>query len=389
MNVDSEAAVLVVAQPSNVWGAQLRLLALAQPLADRGTRLTLAGAADSRFAMAWAAKGLPLLRLELAQHEGLRRPDDPAARATLAQLLRAAVWSVRDAARIARAARRFDAIVSYSLKTHVAAVLGGRLARRPVVLEVVDLVAPGIGRRLLRGAASLATTTIVNSSATAAMFTDTGATVTVPPGVDVQLFSPAPADPALRGILARSPGDPVVGIVGRLDPEKGIEVVAHAVRELQDRGIPAQLAVVGDRGVTSPSYADELRRRVGALLGDNVRFTGRLDDVASVMRTLDVLVNASQAEPFGLSILEAQASGTPVIATESGGAIDLVQHELTGLLVPPSDPRALADAIERLLTEEGLRRRLVDAARARAVESFGLAQQHDLMARLYRGSGRS
>ena len=103
-----------------------------------------------------------------------------------------------------------------------------------------------------------------------------------------------------------------------------------------------------------------------------------------------MLVVAASSEPFGLTALEAQASRTPVIGTRAGGLPEFVVHEETGLLVPPFDVDALAAALERLLTDDGLRVQLIDEAEKRANPARGLEAQFDALAQMYRRvAGRS
>ena len=103
-----------------------------------------------------------------------------------------------------------------------------------------------------------------------------------------------------------------------------------------------------------------------------------------MLRCLDVLVNASDAEPFGRSVLEAQASGIAVVGTAAGGIPEFVAHEATGLLVPPADAPALRHALERLLGDAELRGRLGAAGRAQAEQRFDLRLRYDLAADTYR-----
>jgi len=121
---------------------------------------------------------------------------------------------------------------------------------------------------------------------------------------------PRRARPARRAIrTGRSSAS-----LGRIDPEKGIELVARAVARLPDPNGDAQLVIVGASLVGGNEYEESVRAEVARLLGERARFTGPTDDVPSVMRNLDVLVNASRAEPFGLTVLEAQACGVAVVA---------------------------------------------------------------------------
>ena len=376
-------SVLVVSHAVQVWGAQLRLLDLAPPLAERGVRLTLAADPASPVARAWVARGLPLEPLVLPEHRSLRRPDGR--RAGPGQLLSEARAVAVSAARVARTARGFDVVLSFSLHAHLEVALGARMARTPVVVEVVDIVAPGFGRRLLRAASALATLTTANSAATASTLGPRAAdVVVVHPGVDVDRFSPGPADPEVRAALGGVDGRPLVGIVGRVDPEKGVDVLARALARATGPAREARLAVVGDVAVGAASSGAAVRADAERLLGDRVRFVGRRDDVAAVHRALDVLVNASVAEPFGRSVLEAMASGTPVVATRSGGIPEFVEDGVTGVLVPPGDDRALAEALDRVLGDEALRHRLAEAARASAVARLALPGRYELVADVFR-----
>ena len=376
-------SVLVVSHAVQVWGAQLRLLDLAPPLAERGVRLTLAADPASPVARAWVGRGLPLEPLVLPEHRSLRRPDGR--RAGPGQVLSEARAVVVSAAQVARKARGYDAVLSFSLHAHFEVALAGRLARTPVVVEVVDIVVPGFGRRLLRAASALATLTTANSAATAATLGPRAPdVVVVHPGVDVDRFAPGPADPQVRAALGGREGRPLIGIVGRVDPEKGVDVLARALAGAPGPAAEATLAVVGDVAVGSASAGAAVRAEAERLLGDRVRFVGRRDDIPEVHRALDVLVNASVAEPFGRSVLEALSSGTPVVATDSGGIPEFVDDGETGLLVPPGDHAALAAALDRVLGDEALRARLTRAGRAAAEARFALPTRYDLVADVFR-----
>ena len=198
-------------------------------------------------------------------------------------------------------------------------------------------------------------------------------------GIDLDQFSPGPADPAVVRSLGGGPGVRLIGILGRLHPSKQVDVLVAAVAQLRPRDERVVLAVVGGdfAGRGFSGYGDELRARAQEVLGDRVRFAGARSDVAAVVRALDVLVNASVAEPFGTSLLEAQASGIPVVATASGGAPEFVLDGTTGLLVPPRDPSAMAVAIDRLLDDPGLRRRLAAGGRLQAERLYTLDRKAD------------
>jgi glycosyltransferase involved in cell wall biosynthesis len=120
--------------------------------------------------------------------------------------------------------------------------------------------------------------------------------------------------------------------------------------------------------------ADHLRRRIKeAGLEDRLGLLGFRSDVPAVMRGLDVMVLASDAEPCGRVLLEAMASGTAIVATNTGGTPELVRDGTEGLLVPPRDPAALAGAVRRLVQDPPLRESLGRAGVVRVEESFTVA----------------
>jgi glycosyltransferase involved in cell wall biosynthesis len=383
---DRPVRVLVVSRPSRVWGAQLRLLLTAPGLAARGVELTLAVPDGNALADRWRAAGLPMVVLPPPGPDTLRRSDGR--RAGPVALARVAATALAGALRLARTARRFDAVLSFSRHTHVEAAIAGRLARRPVVLEVVDIVRPGFGRRVLRAAARLATVVVANSRATASTLGDAPRELRVLyPIVDLTRFEPGPPDTDLRTRLGGE-SRPLVAIVGRLDPGKGIELVADAFSRATETERPtlarAALAVVGDQGVAPDGYVEHLRADVQARLGDRVVFAGRIEDVPGVLRSVDAFVNASDAEPFGRSILEAQATGTPVVAARGGGVPEFVDDGRTGLLFPPGDAEAAAAALDRVLAHRDLAAAMARAARAQTLERFDPDDRFDELAALYR-----
>jgi glycosyltransferase involved in cell wall biosynthesis len=116
-----------------------------------------------------------------------------------------------------------------------------------------------------------------------------------------------------------------------------------------------------------------------------VHFLGHRDDVPEILAALDVLVHVPSApEPFGRVVAEAMAVGKPVVAARAGGLPEIVEHEVTGLLVPPGDPSACAAAVLRLLADPALRARLGTAGRRRAEERFDPAAHAERVVAAYR-----
>jgi glycosyltransferase involved in cell wall biosynthesis len=189
----------------------------------------------------------------------------------------------------------------------------------------------------------------------------TNRTHVVHPGIDPV---PAMAREQARALLGVPKGGPVVGVVGRVEPWKGQDV---AVRMLALLRVPdVRLVLIGAR--RSPTWPDfeplvaALARDLG--VADRVLCTGHLSDASAALPGLDVLLSSSREEGFGLSLVEAMAARTPVVATRCGGPEDIIDDGRTGLLVAPENPYALAAAVERLFDSAPLAQRLSAAAHA-------------------------
>ncbi len=377
--------VLEVSYSRQVWGAELATMALAEPLAERGLDMILASPPGGQLAEDWCAMGLEHIPLEFPDRLGLRAPDGES-RPRVGQVGRELAASARSARMIAGAASGADLVHSNSLWSHLDSALAGRLARRPVILELYDMVRPGAGRRVLTAAARLSHTTIAISNAVADCIGPRGAghVRIIPLAVDLGRFHPGPPDPELRRTLTSDVDAPLVGIVGRIDPEKGVDLLVRAMDRLEGPAASAHLVVVGARGLALEGYTEGVHDEARRLLGDRVRFVGRMGDVPAALRALDVLVNASVAEPFGLSVLEAQATGVAVIGTRGGGIPDFVTDGDNGLLVS-RDVDNLARALDRLVTDPELRRHLGERAAVSAA-ARGIQARADTVAELYQAA---
>jgi len=375
-------SVLVVSRSSVVWGAERSLLGLAPLFRQLGVALTLASPPGA-LSEAWTGAGFPHVVFPVGDRHGLRDPDGgrPGARVLAAEVSE----TVGTARRIARVAKAFDVVHSNSLWGHLDCALAGRMANRPVVLELHDLVRPGLGRRVQRAAVRLASSTIAVSRAVGDSVGGRSRKLhVVPQGVDPERFRPGRPDVSWRARLSSKPDEPIIGVVGRIDPEKGIRTVLEAMTMLDGRAARSHLAVVGAPARDDGSYESQLRAEAADALGDRCRFVGPVDEVPAVLRSLDVLVNASASEPFGLSVLEAQACGVPVIGTASGGIPEFVTDGETGLLVAPGRPEALAAGLNRLFGTSGLRNDLAEQARKVVVARHTIAGRAEAVATLYR-----
>jgi glycosyltransferase involved in cell wall biosynthesis len=168
---------------------------------------------------------------------------------------------------------------------------------------------------------------------------------------------------------------PVIGTVGRLVEQKGHEILIEALERLP--GVDA--VVVGDGPLRSG--LEQLAREAG--VGDRFRLVGWSDDARGYLSGFDVFVLPSRFEGLPLVVLEAMLAGVPVVASDVGSVSEAIEHERSGLLVPPGDPVALAATVRRLLDDRELALELAASAKAVAAESFtaeAMAAKYD---RLY------
>jgi glycogen synthase len=200
---------------------------------------------------------------------------------------------------------------------------------------------------------------------------------TVHNGVDRELWRAGAAEQAgIRAGLGIPPGAPLLTLAGRVEWEKGGDVAIRALRRIRSVHPGSRLIFAGS-GTQQAAFADLARRR---RVVRAVRFAGHLDQprLAALLAAADVALVPSSYEPFGMAALEAAAAGTPVVAGAAGGLLEIVSDGTTGLLVPPRDPAALAEAVVRLLADRDLCAALVRAAQRDIDARFGwpIAARH-------------
>jgi glycogen(starch) synthase len=210
----------------------------------------------------------------------------------------------------------------------------------------------------------------------------------IPNGVDLDWFTLDPAEVRSFRRTQADDGTHLVLFAGRLEYEKGVQTVLHALERVTDRSGPVRFLIAG-----IGTYTDELRALVERLgLGHRVRFTGFLDERALRLHyaAADVAVAPSLYEPFGLVAAEAMACGTPVVASDTGGLREVLAGG-HGLTFPPEDAAELADRIVEVLTDPALAARLVERGRGHVRARFDwdeVAQRTvDVHARAVRTAG--
>jgi glycosyltransferase involved in cell wall biosynthesis len=172
----------------------------------------------------------------------------------------------------------------------------------------------------------------------------------------------------VRRELGVGTDDPLIGVVCELRAQKALEVLFEAALRLRDE-FPALTVLVAGDGPERERLEAEVRR-LG--LEGTVRLLGIRRDVPALLDALDVAVLSSDYEGSPLSVMEYMAAGLPVVSTRVGGVPELVEDGREGLLVPPRDPAALADAIRRLLRDQAEAERLGANGRVRQRREFSL-----------------
>ena len=271
----------------------------------------------------------------------------------------------------------FDLIHSHLYWANLAARLAGRGPGGAVIVNShhgTDAWVSPSRRWLERATLSLADRVVVCSDAVRrCAIEEVGMpeekVVTVANGIRVGRFSDGSRRGELRASLGLGPDQPVLGTVGRLDePVKGLSVLVAAMERVAAR-VPAAVCLVIGEGPARASLEAMAGRRG---LSGRFRFLGERRDVPDLLHAVDLYVQPSLLEGFGLSALEAMASGKAVVASRVGGLMEVVADSVTGDLVPPGNPGDLALAIAGLLEDPDRRERYGREGQARARERFPL-----------------
>jgi glycosyltransferase involved in cell wall biosynthesis len=205
--------------------------------------------------------------------------------------------------------------------------------------------------------------------------------------VDLDRFATAATDrDAARRTLGFAATDRVIGLVARFAPLKGHDVLVRALPDILRACPEARVLLVGDALFDGEArHKRALRQSIEARgLGDRVRFAGWLDDAAGAYAAMDLLVHPCVGhDTLPTVILEAMASGLPVVASAIGGVPELVEDTVTGRLVPVGDPVALAGAVTTLLADPRVRHEMGAAAQARARHAFSPGRYREEMHQRY------
>jgi glycosyltransferase involved in cell wall biosynthesis len=297
-------------------------------------------------------------------------------------------------ARLYRALRP-DWVHHITIKPVIYGGLAARLARVPSVISAISgmgyvFIASGRRARLLRAGVRAAyraafrhpdSTVIFENPDDRATFVDAGlldasrAVLIRGVGVDLDRFRPA----------QRPEREPVVVLPGRMLRDKGVLEYVEAGRLLAERGVGVTLALVGDTDPGNPAAIPRDRLEEWAAAG-HVEWWGWQPDMAAAYARADIVCLPSYREGLPTTLVEAGACGLPVVATDVPGCREVVRHGETGLLVPPRDPVALADAIARLARDHALRQRMGAAGRDAVERHYSTRQVVEQTLDVYRRS---
>lgn len=359
----SALRVLIAHPSSDVYGSDLQLVESVRALTEAGTSVVVSvpgpGPLEPSLVEAGASvvvEPVPVLRKSLLRPAGLAR-----------LAVTAPVCVLRLARRI-RAAR--PDVVYVNTVTVPWWIAAARLARVPVLVHVHEAEESGslLLRRAVVAPLVAAHEIVVNSAAAL----DAAAIV---PGVRrratvVHNGVPGPGNAAPRA--PRGPDAPArLVLVARLSPRKGIDVAVEATALLVARGHDVRLDLCGTTFEGYEWYEDELRARAARSdLAGRVAFRGYVRPTWGALEEADVVLVPSRTEPFGNTAVEALLACRPLVASGVQGLREIVDDGRTGLLVPPGDAQALADAVGRLLDDPHEALRLALAGREDATERF-------------------
>jgi glycosyltransferase involved in cell wall biosynthesis len=360
-------------------GTEHQALALSLALAERGLDVSVVTARFRGLTPASTVHGIRVDRLPYAPD---RRPLRRLAKYTFMVALTSYLF---------RRLRAIDILHCHMAEfTIIPAVLASRRFGRPVIVKIASPaelalgsageLGPLVARMLAQAAAVVAPSRQIERQLAEQGYRSG---VYIPNGVDIHRFHPPePAQRlAARARLGISPDTLLVGSMGRLAVEKALDLLVHAWMVSKLPKLGGRLCLAG----TGPQEGT-LRSLVAAAgdLAQSVQFVGQVDPV-EYLHALDVFVLPSRYEGLPNALLEAMACGVACVVSQIGGTQDLIEHGLSGLMVPVAQVSSLAAALEEL-TSASLREGLGNAAKSRARRTFSLeavaSQYHELYERL-------
>jgi glycosyltransferase involved in cell wall biosynthesis len=376
--------VLNVLFEERIGGPQLRVLQVAEQALRLGFRTIVAiPKGDPMFAKLLDERGIPCEQLELVR---LRHTQNLLTHARFA----AHWWPNVSALRTIIRKHRVDVVHTNGL-LHLQAAIAARLENVALVWHLNDVnSALHLKTIFLPIVRSLSHQVAVAARAVGRFYfpdpwqVENRLQVLYAP-VDVERFNPGKNGDTARHEFGTG-GDPLIGTVANLSPGKGCEFLIEAIPLIRRHFPQARFVIVGEMLANRESYWQSLIQRVDELAqATHVRFVGRIDaqDMPCLMREFTIYVHPSEFEACPMAVLEASASGVPVIATDVGGTNEIVVHGETGFLVRPRSPQEISDSVIRLLNEPAAAHALGEAGAARMKALFSLERCVEAHVRVY------
>jgi L-malate glycosyltransferase len=270
-------------------------------------------------------------------------------------------WDVASALRIASITRaiRPHVVHWHAARAHALGAIAALFARGPkrVLSRRVDFrVRRSLGSRILYSLPVDAIVAISDGVRKALLESGVsgGAIRVIPSGIDFAPFGGPFDRNAARARMGIRPEQVLAIQVAALAPHKSQTTLLQTAALLRETSPRLVIWIAGEGNLRDKLAEEHARLNLGA----RVRFLGFRDDVPDLLRAADLFVLSSYLEGLGTSVLDAMAAGLPVVATRVGGVPEIVKDDETGLLVPPRDPEALAQAMARLADDPGMRERL-------------------------------
>jgi glycosyltransferase involved in cell wall biosynthesis len=267
--------------------------------------------------------------------------------------------------------KRIDAVISWIAKTHLYGGLAAALAGIPAVWYQLGLPdPPKFQERIATAVPARGILTCSDSAKRAQQKVWPYRVVhTVHPGVSLDRFNPdtLPSPLECRRQLGLPIQGALIGIVGRLQRWKGMHYLIDAMPAILRQHADAHCVIVGGQHAFEPQYPALLRQRVAdANLTQHVTFAGLQHNIPHWMQAMDVVIHASDNEPFGMVVIEAMALGKPVAATDIAGPTEIISPGIDGSLWTAGDSASLSSAVLKFLADRDLRNRIGQAARSKA-----------------------
>ena len=279
--------------------------------------------------------------------------------------------------RLRRAIRehRFDIVHLHMVHATIIGSVVARMAGGPRVLVTKHYAYRAIGNPVLRGLdRGLTNRADLVVAVSRHVMNDVIAngrgrreTIAIPNGIDLEAFDRAAAEPA--GQSAGDPGGLVIASVGNLNRIKGHEYLLRAMPQIVRRAPNSRLVIFGEGA--ERERLEQLARSLG--IADAISLPGSVTNIPARLQQVDLCVQPSLQESFGIALLEAMAAARPVVASAVEGIPEVVVDGTTGLLVPPRDSAAIAEAACSLLEDGDRRTALGRSGRARVAELFNIA----------------